>query len=141
MSLASRLIKAIFANEAGDLTAANSPAATDNSKRLATTEWAKLGFTLSTGTFGYIKFPTWLGGLVIQWGQVTAAASNGATGTTVSFATPFPNGSYQNVMTDPGPSCFAFSSLPLTATQFRVWSKSDTGNYADGTGRYIAIGN
>lgn len=87
MSLASRLIKAIFATEAGDLTAVNSPAATDNSKRIATTEWAAFGFAISKATPGYIKFPTWLGGLVVQWGIVDAVAN---TSTAVSVPLNWP---------------------------------------------------
>lgn len=97
MSLASRLIKSIFANEAGDLTAVNSPGATDNSKRLATTEWAKLGFASLKAAKGYIKLPTWLGGICIQWGTETITVTQTTTQTVttylgaanITFATPF----------------------------------------------------
>lgn len=86
MSLASRLIKAIFATEAGVLTAVSSPAADDNSKKIATTEWALLGFEVSKGASPYIKLPTWLGGLIIQWGQVT---TNASTVSTITFPKSF----------------------------------------------------
>lgn len=88
MSLASRLIKAIFATEGGVLTAASSPAAADNSKKIATTEWAAFGFAILKSGNGYIKFPTWLGGLIIQWGSV--ATNNGAG--TWTYPLPYPNG-------------------------------------------------
>lgn len=94
MSLASRLIKAIFATEGGVLTAASSPAAADNSKKIATTEWAAFGFAISKATDGYIKLPTWLGGLVFQWGKVNAVPSGGAAN--VTFPTPFPNACLNN---------------------------------------------
>lgn len=100
MSLASRLIKAIFATEAGVLTAASSPAADDNSKKIATTEWAAFGFEILKAANGYIKFPTWLGGVIIQWGtfSTTMAKSSAQTletysgGLGVTFPIPFPNG-------------------------------------------------
>jgi hypothetical protein len=100
-----------------------SPAAGDNSKALATTEWFKaeqategvqgtakvatqaqtnagtddttivtpkklrLGIALSLGTNGYVVFPLWLGGLIIQWGSGVCVK---ATGIFNSFPTAFP---------------------------------------------------
>lgn len=87
MSLTTKLIKAVFASASGDLTAANSPPAADNSKRLATTEWAAFGFAILKSANGYIKLPTWLGGLIIQWGVVNAVAN---TTTTAMYPIPFP---------------------------------------------------
>lgn len=65
-----------------------STAASDNSSRNATTAWAKLGFVVSFGTSNYIKFPDWLGGVVIQWGN----QASGASGSAVTFPLTFPNG-------------------------------------------------
>lgn len=103
MSSTTRLIKAIFADVSGALTALTSPAANDNSKRLATTEWlysamsnvaTAAGFSVSKTTDGYIKFPSWLGGLIIQWGKVNAVPPGSAV--TVTFVTPFPNACLNN---------------------------------------------
>lgn len=62
----------------------------DNSTKLATTAWAKAGFAVSIAITGYIKFPSWLGGLVIQWGR-TASALDAGGGQTISFPIAFPN--------------------------------------------------
>ena len=71
----------------GTPTAPN-PNDTDNSTKVATTAWSKIGLTHSLGTNGYIKFPNWLGGLIIQWGQATASSS---ADTPILFPMVFPN--------------------------------------------------
>lgn len=58
----------------------------------------KLGFSVSLATNGYLKFPSWLGGLVIQWGLV---GSNTAANTPITwnYPTSFPNAAFQVIGT------------------------------------------
>ena len=79
------------------------PAATDNSNHLATTSWAysamtyiaqAAGFNIQLGVTGFIKLPSWLGGLILQWGKENAVASGG--GANVTFPLTFPNACLSN---------------------------------------------
>lgn len=81
-----------------DVTATNTPADSDNSKKLVTTEWlyAALddiangtGFQISKAKPGYIKLPSWLGGLIFQWGTENSISVDGSVLVTLPIA--FPN--------------------------------------------------
>ena len=54
---------------------ATTPASSDNSTHVATTAWNLLGFAVSLGTNGYVKLPSWLGGVILQWGSNGGSAS------------------------------------------------------------------
>ena len=51
----------------------------------------RLGFAASLGTNGYISFPTWMGGIIIQWGYNSNVVDIEAL---ITFPTPFPTACY-----------------------------------------------
>ena len=82
------------------LTSTNDLTFADNSKRPASTSWIRgamsaiataAGFAFSAAENGYLKLPSWLGGIIFQWG----IATTGGTGQAV-FTLPitFPNAIY-----------------------------------------------
>ena len=79
------------------VTTASDAAFADSSVRPASTGWIRgamsaiavaAGFSSSFTANGYVKFPTWLGGLVIQWGNLSASAS---VDVVVTFPISFPS--------------------------------------------------
>lgn len=63
-------------NADGSVSPAAVLASTENSQKAATTAWAKLGFVVLLAASGYIKLPSWLGGVIFQWGSVNTSAAN-----------------------------------------------------------------
>lgn len=78
------------------VTAGNDATFSSNGNKPASTSWIRgamsaiataAGFAISTGGSGYIKFPSWLGGWIVQWVQVT-----GTSLLTASWPIAFPTG-------------------------------------------------
>ncbi len=57
----------------------------------------KAGFAISLTTNGYIKFPSWLGGVIFQWGVLGDASWVANTFRTINYPVTFPNNALQNV--------------------------------------------
>lgn len=98
----------------------------------------RAGFAASFATAGYLAFPTWMGGLIIQWGSIYVPANSTATG---SLPIAFPTAVFQGVCSydSPGGSVYPSGAInfpSLSTYQIGVKSASGT-NFIM---RYIAIG-
>ncbi len=81
-----------FAGTAAVATQAQTNGGTDNAT-IVTPRKLRAGFLFSFTENGFIAFPTWLGGLIIQWGR-TAVLTDGS-GTNVSLPFTFPSTTLQ----------------------------------------------
>lgn len=88
----------------------------------------RLGFSISLGNNGFIAFPTWMGGLIIQWGGFISVATT----TTVTFPTPFTSAVYSIVLGDEAETTGGHGQTAglyqrnRTLTNFRVSSQTGT---------------
>jgi hypothetical protein len=78
-------------------TSASDPTYADNSTKSASTQWVRnamlaiataSGFAASLTANGYVKFPSWLGGLIFQWGSF--GSINDVATTVITFPVAFP---------------------------------------------------
>lgn len=90
-----------YIQQSQEVTSASDPTFADNSAKVSSTSWVRgamsaistaAGFVFSASANGYIKFPSWLGGWIVQWGSVTTTGAN----VTASWSYPiaFPNAVY-----------------------------------------------
>lgn len=92
----------------------------DNSINVATTAWSKVGLSVSLGTNGYIKLPTWLSGFMLQWGSQSGLADN--LPTTITLPTSFPNACLAVVANDSrgASNPRTIGTYSLTTTNFQA---------------------
>jgi hypothetical protein len=92
------------------------------------------GFAILLSSPGYIKLPTWMGNLIIQWGSSAAAT----TGTTVQLSLTYPTAVLiyfcSAIGTSETPTKFATIST-VDTSHIKVW-----GSAANVTASYLVIG-
>lgn len=83
------------------------PEDTDNSTQVVNSTWIRTsmaniasaaGFAASSGVNGYLKFPSWLGGIVFQWGSSVISLTSGSA--FFSFPITFPTAKLTQLVTD-----------------------------------------
>lgn len=133
---------------AATVTVANDPTYADNSIKAASTGWVRgamsaiataAGFAVSLGASGYVKLPSWLGGIILQWGA-------GVGGTQVTLPVAFNNTNYKIVASATSPSSGGYagpateSTNLRTASAFTVYTFQSDGSGYTGAFNYIGIG-
>lgn len=120
-------------------TQAETNAGVDNA-RIVTPLKLRFGFDVSLATNGYIAFPSWMSGLIIQWGTTGSIALDSSL--VVTFQMAFPNNAFSIVgsgvtsMVTGGANQTGFNFPSLTLTNFTI-----TNDTTANTARWIAIGN
>lgn len=120
-------------------------ATTDNSSKLATSSWIRsamtdiasaAGFEFLFSPNGYIVLPSWLGGLIVQWGNVSAVASGASA--TITYPIAFLNARYafSAIGNSPTPGAITFESVTILVSE-RVWNQSGASRNI----YWLAIGN
>lgn len=98
----------------------------------------RAGFAASFSYAGYLAFPTWMGGLIIQWGSISVTANSTATG---SLPIAFPTAVFQGVCSydNPGGSVYPSGAINFPSlSTYQIGAKTASGtNFIM---RYIAIG-
>ncbi|RKF36154.1 gp53-like domain-containing protein [Paraburkholderia fungorum] len=97
----------------------------------------RAGFAFSFGTIGYFCFPSWLGGLIIQWGFYSLAANSYSA--TIPLPIAFPNAYMMGVACDSGQSTYPFGITGASKAQINVYVTTAKGANASGA-NWIAIG-
>lgn len=92
------------------------------------------GATYSMGASGYVKLPSWLGGLIIQWTKTAVIAANASV--TVSFPTTFPGSVFAVFGTPDSPSAGEASAIGCVS--FTTSSAViNNGNTENNEGAYV----
>lgn len=120
-------------SSAPSVTPTNDATYADSSAKPASTSWVRgamsaiataAGFAISVGANGYIKFPSWLGSLIIQWGQTLIVTA----GTDVTVTLPYgPVSNIRSIVTTEfGSTGFLYSAYTYTTTTFKLHGGTGT---------------
>ncbi|MGL6006996.1 gp53-like domain-containing protein [Aeromonas sobria] len=100
----------------------------------------KLGFNFIASTNGFIAFPSWLGGLIIQWGNIPSIAAGSSA--VITFPTTFPNNVLSTIPIAGSNGCInavISSGGGNKLTSFQACNNL-AGSTVTGVGFYLAVG-
>lgn len=120
-------------------TQAQTNAGTDDTT-IVTPKKLRAGFAISLTSNGYIALPTWLGGLIVQWGALSTGSSGTATG---SFPITFPTGAMQIIagVTEGATNGFSSGAQVISASSYSVYGTNYSGTGIANIGvSWIALG-
>lgn len=144
---------------ANHLLLVTNPATSDNTLKVVSSSWvvsalatmaAAAGFSADFSSTGYIRFPSWFGGLMIQWGSVGITSGMSA-GNAVTFPWAFTNAPIALFCIDNNAQSQWWRAAPvvhgysgLTTTGYTGWASIWGGGGFSGTYSvtqgYIAVG-
>ncbi|WP_169708744.1 gp53-like domain-containing protein [Trinickia terrae] len=120
---------------------AQTNAGTDDTA-IVTPKKLRAGFAFSFAQTGYLAFPTWLGGLIVQWGAMTTSSS-GYTGVTYPLA--FPNQCFCMLANGLASAAIAANATfansgPAPKASFNVATLNGSGSYVSQSTIWLAAG-
>lgn len=131
------------------VTATIDPTFLDNSAKSASTSWVRgamgaiagaAGFSYSFTANGYIKFPSWFAGFILQWGEATTSAAGSVV---VTFPLAYTTGQLRNyisLFTSFVNSPFIVGSDNGSSTQMTITSCTTAGAGVAVTVKWFSIG-
>lgn len=107
---------------------------------IVTPKKLRWGFSISKADAGYILFPTWLGGLIIQWGTAGSVAAGG--GVTVTYPLAFPAFNAMTLVSNSfsGGSTTSTSSLGIKYGNLQQFFVYAVGSLGQPNAPWIAVG-
>ena len=112
----------------------------DSSTNAATTAWCKFGFAVLLAANGYIQLPTWMSGLMVQWGVSSAPDIGAGPALGVAFnGSGFPTqcfGVMATMNNNVGSNIRTIQAVVTSSSTFNIGS-----NGSGTTAFWVAIGN
>jgi len=108
--------------------------------RIVTPLKLRFGFAASLAASGYIAFPSWLGGWIVQWGTVTGSWAH-TSSQSANFPIAFPTASYRVIIGSPTTNDAGTCGITAsTTTNFTFKVINYTGTTQTYTIQFLAVG-